>query len=308
MSARHESRGLCAVVLMSMTTQGRPCQVAGGVERSQVAGPSTVLPHQRSEAPGTGAGGFGGSLARAPARQQWRVRRPAGGGCQTELRAAAASRSATARVARVARIATAVAVVMAAGLAAAGLTAAALFAAAGGATAGGLATTGRGGGAGRGGSGTGRSGTGRGGAGRGGAATAYVARIAAPAAMAPVMATLPAAAIAAAAAHVAATGRRGAAATAIATTEHAAQQLIRLGGSRDTHQTRRQQGGRNTALHRKLLVEPEHRETETETGGRTCRRNRRPRVALGKVRQAVTVAISDFQHHKVLNLGVLSSP
>jgi hypothetical protein len=36
----------------------------------------------------------------------------------------------------------------------------------------------------------------------------------------------------------------------------------------------------------------EHGETETET--RPCRRNRRPRVALGRMRQAVTGTFSDW--------------
>jgi hypothetical protein len=105
---------------------------------------------------------------------------------------------------------------------------------------------------------------------------------------------------------VAAAGGFATAAAAVAAAEHNAEQIGGIGLRRDTQQAHRQDGGNQTTFHGRLLK-------RLNTGGRngnnghTCRRNRRPRDALGKMRQAVTGTFSDLFSVHVLNLGVLSS-
>jgi hypothetical protein len=187
--------------------------------------------------------------------------------------------------------AVAAATALAAALLAAALLAAAVLLAAATAvvvaTAGRFATAAGSGFASRGGSGTGRGGAGRGSASRGGATAAHVAAVAAATALAAALlaATLLAALLAAATAVVAtaavvAAAGRFAAATAIEQVER--KRFRGRTGQGDCHH-----GSQNTIHHGRSSNKPEH-EGEDGNGNdiHLCRRNRRPRVARGKMRRA----------------------
>jgi len=167
-----------------------------------------------------------------------------------------------------------------AALLAAAVAVAAMTAAAAVATAGRLATARGCGGAGRSSGGAGRSGTGRG-------AAAHVAT-AAIAAAAVVMATRPAAAVVAATrvvAGIVAAANVVAATSAAVPAAHAAEQLERIRLRTQTQHTGRAHGGHQTALHRRLLKIQNTGRRKRKQHGHTCRRNRWPRVALGRLRQ-----------------------
>jgi hypothetical protein len=127
-----------------------------------------------------------------------------------------------------------------------------------------------------------------GGARRSGASAALVVTagiVATTATVMPVMAPRPAAAgiVATALRRNVATADVVAATTAAVPAAHsqAAEQLERIGLRTQTAHTGREDGGQQTALHRRLLIS----EHEGRRKRKRCRRNRRPRVARGRMRQ-----------------------
>ena len=139
--------------------------------------------------------------------------------------------------------------------------------------------------AGSGGAGRSNGGAGRSSASRGGAAAALVAAAAATIAM---VAVRTAAAVAAAGVVATALGVMVAAADVVAaaaiTAGHHPQELERIGLGTEAEHTGRDQRSQQTALHWRDSSFQTRRVTEPETTD-TCRRNRRPRVALGRMRQ-----------------------